>query len=131
MPIKISNELVNTQTFELEGRQLIATYTPEVDEEFGNLLVDIDELNSRADSVETDKMTVSEKKKFLNETTAQIISLTKGYIEALFRNDDAQFIIEKSGGRAINLARLAGTFYKNGNEERVIKNRKQRRQENK
>lgn len=58
-----------------------------------------------------------------------MVQKTEKYIRALFNDNDATFIIEQCGGRAINLARMAGTFFNAGNEGEQ-KNRKQRRSEN-
>lgn len=126
MAIQLNSSIITSQDFVLEGRHLKAVYTPEIDEEFGDLLIDLEALQKKVESKEADELPVDEKKKLIRTSMKKLSDLATNYIKALFNKEDADFIISKSGKRAINLSRMAGTFFKAGNDGEQ-KNRKQRR----
>lgn len=129
MAIQLSSAIITSQNFVLQNRTLKATYTPEIDEKFSDLMVDLEDMQAKLESKETSNLPVAEKKKLNRKVSADMVQKTEKYIRALFNDNDATFIIEQCGGRAINLARMAGTFFNAGNEGEQ-KNRKQRRSEN-
>ncbi|CAH1853326.1 MULTISPECIES: hypothetical protein [Convivina] len=131
MAIQITNLLINTQEFVLKGRKLKATYTPEIDKQFSNLMIDINELEKKMTSKQADELNVEAKKKLSNESSEKASRLATDYIKALFSPEDAKFILEATGGRDYNLGRLAGIFFKAGNDDEVENNRQERRQNNK
>lgn len=132
MAISINSILINEKNFTLQGRNLKAVYTPEVDNEFSDFLIDMGELEKKMSDKKLDDLNVDEKKKKIRQFTNEINDLSSKYIKALFNKEDADYIFEKAGGRAANLARLARAFFDEGNDDVLVKqqggqNRKQRR----
>lgn len=132
MAISINSFLINEKKFTLQGRELRAVYTPEVDNEFSDFLLDLGELQKNMSDPKLDKLNIDEKKQKIREFTHEIVELSSGYIKALFDKSDADYIFEKAGGRFTNIARLARTFYDEGNDDNLKneqggQNRKQRR----
>ncbi|MDI6497123.1 hypothetical protein QMA66_01215 [Leuconostoc suionicum] len=132
MAISINSILINEKNFTLQGRNLKAVYTPEVDNEFSDFLIDMGELEKKMSDKKLDDLNVDEKKKKIRQFTNEINDLSSKYIKALFNKDDADYIFEKAGGRVANLARLARAFFDEGNDDVLVKqqggqNRKQRR----
>lgn len=132
MAISINSILINEKSFTLQGRNLKAVYTPEVDNEFSDFLIDMGELEKKMSDKKLDDLNVDEKKKKIRQFTNEINDLSSKYIKALFDKEDADYIFEKAGGRVANLARLARAFFDEGNDDVLVKqqggqNRKQRR----
>ncbi|WP_349514859.1 hypothetical protein [Leuconostoc suionicum] len=132
MAISINSILINEKNFTLQGRNLKAVYTPEVDNEFSDFLIDMGELEKKMSDKKLDDLNVDEKKKKIRQFTNEINDLSSKYIKALFNKEDADYIFEKAGGRVANLARLARAFFDEGNDDVLVKqqggqNRKQRR----
>ncbi|MBA5938547.1 hypothetical protein [Leuconostoc citreum] len=132
MAISINSILINEKKFNLGNRELIARYTPEVDNEFSDFLIEMGELEKKMADKKLDELNISDKKKKIREFTAEIRDLSSKYITALFEKSDADYIFEKAGGRIANLSRLARTFFDEGNDNVLQKeqggtNRKQRR----
>lgn len=132
MAISINSFLINEKKFTLMGRDLTARYTPEVDNEFSDFLIDLGELEKRMSNPKLDELNVDSKKHKIREFTSEILELSAKYIKALFDKSDADYIFEQAGGRYTNVARLARTFFDEGNDNELAKqqggqNRKQRR----
>lgn len=132
MAISINSILINEKKFNLGNRELIARYTPEVDNEFSDFLIEMGELEKKMADKKLDELNIAEKKKKIREFTDEIRDLSSKYITALFDKSDADYIFEKAGGRIANLSRLARTFFDEGNDNVLQKeqggtNRKQRR----
>lgn len=132
MAISINSILINEKNFTLQGHNLKAVYTPEVDNEFSDFLIDMGELEKKMSDKKIDDLNVDEKKKKIRQFTNEINDLSSKYIKALFNKEDADYIFEKAGGRVANLARLARAFFDEGNDDVLVKqqggqNRKQRR----
>ncbi|MBE4726261.1 hypothetical protein [Leuconostoc citreum] len=132
MAISINSILINEKEFNLGNRKLTARYTPEVDNEFSDFLIEMGELEKKMADKKLDELNISDKKKKIREFTAEIRDLSSKYITALFDKSDADYIFEKAGGRIANLSRLARTFFDEGNDNVLQKeqggtNRKQRR----
>lgn len=131
MAIQLNGAIVSSETFTIGNKNIKAVYTPETDQEFSNLLVDLEALQKRVDDDEvTDKMTVDQKKKFINDTDNEIVKMSEKYIKSVFSKDDADFAIKECGGRVTNIARVASIVFNAGTEKQKV-NRKQRRHDDK
>lgn len=114
------------------GRDLTARYTPEVDNEFSDFLIDLGELEKKMSDPKLEDLNVDSKKQKIREFTQEILELSSKYINSLFDKSDADYIFAKAGGRYTNVARLARTLFDEGNDNELAKqqggqNRKQRR----
>lgn len=126
MAIQFKSAIIKTQTFSYGSRNMKAVYTPEIDEQFGNFILQVDEINKQAESKEVDALPLKEKEAFIKKANEKAVKLSTAYIRALFDEKDADFIVKECSGRAVNLTRVARIFYENGNENEQG-NREQRR----
>lgn len=50
MAIQLSSAIITSQNFVLQNRTLKATYTPEIDEKFSDLMVDLEDMQAKLES---------------------------------------------------------------------------------
>lgn len=120
MAISLNNVVINKKEFELNGDTLEAEYTPEVDEKYANIELEIHALFDELDNADED-LDLDEQKAELKRVTDKLRNLSISYIKAIFSKEDAQKIIDASGNRVVNIATLAGMFADAGNSDDIEK----------
>lgn len=133
MAINITSLVIKSQDFTIGKKTYTVRYTPELDDQFSDMLLKVGQLLHDINTADYDEyMTLDEQRKIIKDGYADMLKISKDYLIAALGQKEADEIVRYADNRTVTIAKIARTIYEAGQDDEELRekygtNRKQHR----